>query len=195
MKHAFVRIILLYVLTVVCIPVSAQVIYSIEVSPELKVEGTSTIHDWEMISNTASGTARITTQKDKLISIDALEVVMPVRSLKSGKGAMDTNTYKALKSDLYPTIIFELMDVEKIDEKQVLAKGKFTISGTKRDANLVVIYEITDDKIQFSGEHAIKFSEFNLDPPTAIFGTIKTGDDLTLSFNVTFKSTTKITKQ
>jgi len=173
----------------------AQATYSLDVDPELKVSGTSTIHDWEMTANSASGMAKITIENDRLINISFLEITMLARSLKSGKGAMDTNAYKALKADRHPSIFFELIEVEKIANKQVTAKGKLTLSGASRVVILDVNYEINSDQLWFSGKHNIKFSEFNIDPPTAVFGTIKTGDDLTLSFNVIFKSTTKITKQ
>ena len=173
----------------------AQVTYQLHANPELKVSGTSTIHDWDMISNSASGMAKVVVENGELMNINSLKVVMPVRSLKSGKGAMDTNAYKALKADKFPEIIFELMDVKQIEWQQVRVKGNLSISGTTREAVLEGRYQIADDKILFSGERTIKFSEFNIDPPTAVFGTIRTGDDLTLSFNITFQSTTKITKQ
>ena len=178
------------------IQTQAQVTYSLNANPELKVSGTSTIHDWEMISNSAAGMAKVIFENSELVKINSLKVIMPVRSLKSGKGTMDTNAYKSLRADKFPDIIFELIDVERIGGQQVMAKGNFIISGITREAILEVGYQIEDDKIQFSGERTIKFSEFNIDPPTAVFGTIKTGDDLILSFKLIFSnSTNKITKQ
>lgn len=177
------------------VQVYGQLTYVIDGSLNLKVRGTSTIHDWEMVSNNATGTAKLLVEDSNLISINSLNVTMPIHSLKSGKGGMDTNAYKALKSNEHPFIVFELTGIEKISEHQLNATGTLAISGAKRNAAIEVNYEVTNEKIQFSGAHAIKFSEFNIDPPTAVFGTIRTGDDLTLSFNISFQSTTKITKQ
>lgn len=190
-----VKAVLLLLLVSFRIQTFGQAAYSLDVDPKLKVSGTSTIHDWEMTSNKASGVAHIVVDNSTLKDISFLEVKVPARSLKSGKGAMDSNACKALNTNQYPEITFELVETQRIIGQKVVVKGKLTVSGVSRVAVLNVDYKISGDDIHFSGEHAIKFSEFNIDPPTAVFGTIKTGDDLKLSFHVTFKSTTKISKQ
>ena len=194
MKRILKTIILLVIFTAVNTVANSQTVYSLGPGPELKVSGTSTLHDWEMISTDATGEVRLTIANSKLITISSLTVILPARSLKSGKGQMDTNAYKALKADKFRSILFELTEVEKIADNIIEVTGKLTIAGTTRPINLKVRYGVGNHEIQFSGEYPTKFSEFNIDPPTAVFGTIKTGNDLKLSFNVTFKSTTKITK-
>jgi polyisoprenoid-binding protein YceI len=192
----FIRI---FLVMVALVPVSNQVraqqAYSLEQEPQLKVEGTSTIHDWEMVSSRATGTAQASFNDDGSFNITSLYVALPVKSLKSGKSQMDVNAYKALKADKFSEIRFELAEVLAITSSTIRATGKLTIAGTSRTITIEVKYALKDEAIQFSGTKSIKFSEFNIDPPTAIFGTIKTGDGLELSFNVIFKSTTKITKK
>lgn len=175
--------------------VKSQQVYSLEQGPQLKVEGISTIHDWEMLSSRATGVARVSFNDDESFNITSLYVALPVKSLKSGKSQMDANAYKALKADKFSEIRFELTEVLMITSSTVKATGKLTIAGTSRTISVEVKYALKDETIQFSGTKSIKFSEFNIDPPTAILGAIRTGDDLELSFNVIFKSTTKITKQ
>ena len=34
------------------------------------------------------------------------------------------------------------------------------------------------------GEKSIKMTSYGVEPPTALLGTIKTGDDLTIKFNI-----------
>jgi polyisoprenoid-binding protein YceI len=100
---------------------------------------------------------------------------------------MDTNAYKALKTDKYPDIRFVLTEVSSINGATIKAKGKLTISGSSKDFSLDVKQKLVGNAIEFSGTLPIKFTEFKVEPPTAIFGTIKTGDALELSFTVTFK--------
>lgn len=192
----FIRI---FLVMVALVPVSSQVraqqLYSLKQEPQLKVEGTSTIHDWEMVSSRASGAASISFNNDASFNITSLYVALPVKSLKSGKSQMDANAYKALKADTFSEIRFELTELVTTTSSTVKATGKLTIAGTSRTISVEVKYALKDETIQFSGTKSIKFSEFNIDPPTAILGAIRTGDDLELSFNVIFKSTTKITKQ
>lgn len=190
-----IKFILILALTINVAQIYAQTTYVIDGEPQLKVSGTSTIHDWEMESYDASGTAKIVLENSKLLSIDFLKVTLPVISLKSGKGQMDTNAYKALRAEHYPDIFFELTAVEKIIDQKILVKARLIITGTSRSKSLEVNYTILENGIQFSGDCSIRFSDFNIDPPSAVFGTIKTGDDLTLSFNAIFKHTSKITKQ
>ena len=164
----------------------AQRTYTLNPSPDLKVEGTSTIHDWHMTSSQATGKAVMTPGPNGASAITNLTITMPVESLKSGKGQMDTNAYKALKTNKYPNIQFELTEVTSINGTTIKAKGKLTISGSSKTFTLDVKQKLVGNAIEFSGTLPIKFSEFNVDPPTAIFGTIKTGDALQLYFTVVF---------
>jgi polyisoprenoid-binding protein YceI len=166
---------------------NAQRTYTLSSNPDLKVAGTSTIHDWHMTSSKATGKAEMTQGADGASAITSLSITMPVESLKSGKGQMDTNAYKALKTDKYPDIRFELTEVASINGSIIKAKGKLTISGSSKTFSLDVTQKLVGNTIEFSGTLPIKFSEFNVEPPTAIFGTIKTGDALQLSFTVIFK--------
>ena len=195
MKEFIVAFLVLITLTAVSNQAKSQQVYSLIPGLEVKVAGTSTIHDWEMVSSTATGEANLDSKNNGTVNFSSLFVSIPVKSLKSGKSQMDVNAYKALRADKYPEIQFTLTDVEKITRSKIIVNGRLTIAGTGRRISIEGNYNPGGDSIQFSGTRSIKFSEFNIDPPTAIFGTIKTGDDLQLSFNVIFKSTTKITKQ
>ena len=51
---------------------------------------------------------------------------------------------------------------------------------------LKAIYQDSGDKITFSGEKELKMTDFNVTPPTAMFGAIKSGDDITIKYDVVF---------
>ena len=42
---------------------------------------------------------------------------------------------------------------------------------------------ISDNKITLVGENKFKMTDFNIDPPKALFGTITTGDDINIKFS------------
>lgn len=165
----------------------AQQSYVLSSDQQLKVEGTSTIHDWDMISDKATGNAKIELNADKITDINSLAVNLPVISLKSGKGSMDDNAYEALLAKQYPQIHFELTKVENITGQMIKAEGKITIAGTARVILLQVNYKVSEGAILFSGGFPITFTQYKIDPPKAMFGTIKTGDELQISFEATFK--------
>jgi polyisoprenoid-binding protein YceI len=174
-------------ITALSLSAYAQGLYRLNSTPELKISGTSTLHDWDMISNSAKGEAVIFINNNKLERIEKLKVAMPAETLKSGKTQMDNNAYKALKTKEHKEVSFELKELYNINSNKFKAKGLFEIAGTKRVVDLNVEYIIANNAITFTGNTAFKLTDFGITPPTAVLGTIKTGDDVTLSINATFK--------
>ena len=154
----------------------------------LVLKGTSSLHDWEMESRNAQGLAEFILNDNKLLNISNLKIMMPVATLKSGKMALDKNAYNALYSKQYPDISFELLKVESITDKLIKARGMIYIAGTNRNIKLDVSYRISNDSIWFKGSIPIKFTQFEMEPPKALFGTITTGNDLVISFETLFIS-------
>lgn len=181
------RYCLAVILLIFTLPVVGQQIFSISGPQTMKVSGTSTIHDWDMISNSGlKGEASLLVENGELKEIESLALEMPVNSLESGKNSMDKNAYEALKAEKFPTIRFELTELKEINGKTVKANGQLTISGKTNLIPMEVTYEIDGNSISFSGTQAITFKEFGVDPPTAVFGTIKTGNDLMLHFEACY---------
>ncbi|GAA0893517.1 hypothetical protein GCM10009122_31960 [Fulvivirga kasyanovii] len=178
---------LLAILLIVGGETVAQNAYTLTINQEFKVSGTSTLHDWDMVSDDATGEGQITIENQKITRINSLVVTLPTKSLKSGKGSMDDNAYEALVAKKYPEIQFELIEIETITDQSLQAKGNLTITGTTSLVSLQVDYVITGNTVQFSGSFPITFTQFNIEPPKALLGTIKTGDKLQISFETTFK--------
>lgn len=164
----------------------AQSVYSLSGDTELKVMGTSTLHDWEMASSKAEGRAEIETSGRSITAIKNLKVTLEAETLKSGTSRLDRNAYSALNTSSHPNITFELKEVLEIDATHVSARGDMTISGKTNTVDLKVSYRVRGNQVIFSGEHQITFSDFGIDPPTAMLGTVRTGDELDLEFSATF---------
>ena len=62
------------------------------------------------------------------------------------------------------------------------------IGGTKREFKTKVKISYTNGKIMLSGEKDFKLTDFNIEPPTAVFGTIKTGDEVVIHYNIQLKN-------
>lgn len=156
----------------------------------LKIEGTSSLHDWEIVAEKISGNASIKEEDGKLQGIEQLSFTVEVKGLKSGKKGMDDNTYKALKADQHPNIRYQFEKITKqsqtTDGLKLSTQGKLTIAGNTRTINMDVLAKDLN-AYKFKGQTTFKMSEYGIDPPTAVFGTIKTGDEVTISFDVAFK--------
>jgi polyisoprenoid-binding protein YceI len=157
----------------------------------MKIEGTSNIHDWEMVAEDFQGNLNVEVNDGQLVAITALDFTVVAESLKSGKGGMDKNTYKALKTDNNKNIIYQLNRVKEIDCTSktrciVSTSGYLTIAGTKKPIDIVFNAHINGGKITLSGNQDINMTSFNVEPPSAMFGTITTGEDLNIRFQITF---------
>lgn len=149
---------------------------------EVTIFGTSNIHDWEIVVEQQKGS--ITLEEGVL---KAMEVTIPVESLKSGKSGMDKNTYKALNSDKYGTVSFKLGSPVNLSDSgngtyKVKATGDLTISGVTKSTDLSFTLKNTGSNLELTGEKTLDMTTYNVEPPTALMGTIKTGKDVTLKF-------------
>jgi polyisoprenoid-binding protein YceI len=155
----------------------------------LSVFGTSTLHDWEIKAEKVSGTASITVEEELAVSSLSFSVV--VEELESGKGAMNDNTYEALEEKKYPTIDYKLGRV--LSSKSMggnsfvlNTEGQLTIAGTTKDVVMSVTAVVNGGDVKFSGDYTMKMTDFNIDPPTAVWGTIKTGDEIKIEFSINY---------
>ena len=48
--------------------------------------------------------------------------------------------------------------------------------------------KLSDGSVQFIGSVTFNMTNFNIDPPTAVMGTIKTGDEITIKFQVIYSN-------
>ena len=155
----------------------------------LKVHGTSTLHDWTIEAENMTGEARFAIIDDQL-DISTLQFNVPVTSLKSGKSAMDNNTYKALDSKAHPYIRFAFIegDEGEFDDGsyELKAKGDLTIAGVSKKVTLPVKAKVSTNAITFTGKTTFKMTDYKVEPPTALMGTIKTGDEITVEFSITY---------
>lgn len=167
----------------------AQTSYDITYS-KLTIAGTSSLHDWESDATEVNATGQMQIEGTELKSIDNMTVTVSVEGIKSSKGSiMDGKTHKALESKSHPNITFKLTKVNAIEKSgdayNIKATGNLTIAGKIKAITLNVKGKVIgNDGLQFEGSKALKMTDFGIDPPTALMGTLKTGDDITVSFNV-----------
>jgi len=160
---------------------------------DISLTGTSTLHDWEMkAAEGRSQAAFIVDATDNITSISQLSFTLPAKSLKSEHTMMDNNTYKALQTDKNPNISFVLTGaaVKPLGNNnyQLSCTGKLTIAGTTKETDLIatVKYSPADKSFTVTGVKKMKMTDYNVKPPTVMMGTIKTGNDISIAYNVRF---------
>lgn len=159
-----------------------QEIKLINAESKLLIQGTSTIHDWESVVETYSITGNL--QNENLIDV---RVVVKSKSIKSGKSIMDDKTYDALKEEKFPEIIFKSTSLS-IQESKITGFGTLEIAGVSKQKTIeVIIVNQTATELKVKGTVKFKMSEFGIEPPTAMFGSIKTGDEVSITYELMFK--------
>ncbi len=172
--------------------------YSI-LSNDIRIKGTSNLHDWEMVVEKVQGNMNADVKGSEIVSINSLTLSVDANSITSGKSIMDSKTYKALKTDLYPVIQFSLSEISEIKtggkQQLITARGILSVAGIKKNIPVKATGMLRNDgSLSFSGSKTLKMTDFNIEPPTAVLGTLKTGDTINIEFDVLFKKYSAITK-
>lgn len=157
----------------------------------VQISGTSTLHEWTEKSDKGISEATFTITNNKLTNVSGLTFTVLAQSLKSEHTAMDNNTYKALKTDKNPNITFvaDATTVSPVDAVTytIKATGKLTIAGNTKVTDVVATGKLNADKsITVTGNKKFKMTEYGIKPPSVMLGTIKTGDDVTITYNLKF---------
>jgi len=164
----------------------------------MKINGTSTIHDWEVECKVIGGRMELdsnfpldpTKEPPKDLKLTPkVKVTIPVRQLQSGKSTMDTVMHEAMHEDQHPTIEYTLLEMTpkgKADAGLKFGtKGTVTCNGvTKTNEFDVVISKVDEKKLKVIGTTKTKMTDFGIQPPAPkiALGAIKTADDVTLTF-------------
>lgn len=187
--------------------ISLALVYSLSIAQTVKlsvfneettmtVTGTSTLHDWTSEVNTVTGFVEV---GEKLIKkgktkkgeiIPTVSITIPVKSIISPRGAtMDKKTYAALKSEENPDIKFSLKDSKIISVSdtafQVNAVGDLSMAGVTKKVEFPVSGKfLSDGKMSFTGAYKLNMVEYNMEPPSAMFGQIETGEEVEIKFEL-----------
>lgn len=169
----------------------AQDYYSL-LTHKITIDGTSNLHNWQQKVEKATGKGLIKEGTDKTLSVQTLTLIIEVNSIKGDGSAMDKKAYKAMKADQFPTISFVITDPVAsipigVKAFSSSARGQLTIAGKTKMIIMPIKITISEDKkILVTGTHQIKMTEYGVEPPTAMFGMLKTGDAVTINFETTF---------
>jgi polyisoprenoid-binding protein YceI len=144
----------------------------------MSIKGTSTLHDWESVVETFSAVARV---KEDVIENASFKA--EVKSIKSGTSAMDANTYKAMNEPEHPSISFKATGPIRQSGSALRIKGELTIAGVTKPIEFTATGERwSEESLTVKGSYKLKMSDYGIDPPKAMLGTIRTGDEVTIDF-------------
>ncbi len=158
----------------------------------LSVFGTSTLHDWKLAADDLKGDAVFKMNGNKITEISSLSIEVPVAPMESGLDALDKHMRTAMTANNSSVVTFIMKEVTKlspntIDGYTVQANGTLTIIKNKKSVSLQATIEIKKDgAIRIYGETKISMTDYEVEPPQAEMGSIKTEDEVKVVFDVVF---------
>ena len=139
----------------------------------IEIHGTSTLHDWKMVSNNTD----IAFENDGT-KITKLDVSVQIKTLKSGDEGLDEKAYDTLKIDRNNVITFKLLEA---NTEAGTIKGVFKVLDKEQTTTLKPEV-LTLDHV--AGSFKVKMTEFGLEVPSVMFGAIKSGDEITVKYDI-----------
>lgn len=163
----------------------------------MTINGSSTLHDWEVEAGDYTVLFKIPgdwfTSENSWAGGDVREltVTVPVEKLDGGKNKMNRDLREALRYEDYPVIRFiwdEITFTGVTDTGRAAeVSGRVMIAGVERKTELSVNLGINEwSQIVAAGSVELNMREFDIDPPTAFFGVIRTDEIVDLNFELFF---------
>lgn len=115
--------------------------------------------------------------------VKSASLSIPVAQLDCKNGKMNEHMRKALKAEKNPAILWKLSSY-RIDGASVVMAGTLTIAGRENPIELRGTGGLNNGTITLKGTKVLKMTEFGVKPPSLMFGTMKVGDPVTVSYDL-----------
>jgi len=160
------------------------------------IKGTSSLHDWEMNLKAFNSDFQLNQEGSSIKAFDNVTFTCKANDIKSESSLMDKKAYEALKADDFPEIRFSGMSGTGLvaDGRNITGtlKGRLNVAGETQDVTIPFNGTFTDSKtININASTDLTMSSFNITPPTAMLGALKTGDKISVSFSLQFVQKTQ----
>lgn len=174
-----------------------DVTLNIQGAPQVTIDGDSNVRSWDADVKSVSAELVLTNIEDITLenltaeSFKSMTITMPVESIDSGSRSLTRNIKNYLKEDDHPNITFTLNRVTDIqienDSAIITAEGVINAAGKDHTVTMNVNASMNPDgSINFNGEQELLMTSFDIDPPTAVMGTVRARDEFKVIYNVNF---------
>lgn len=170
--------------SMIAVQAEAQTAYYIK-SEKITVAGSSSLHDWVSDVTKVEWSGILKMENGKILEVSKVQVKIPVTSIKSNNSRlMDNKTYEAFNSDKNPTISYQ-MSGATLSGDLIKATGTLSMAGASKAISLNVKSRVLPGgDVQLTGSYTLNMRDYKMAPPTAMMGTIKVGEEVTVNFDL-----------
>ena len=158
------------------------------------INGTSTLHKWDMHLKAFDCKADFLMEGSRLRSIENVSFSCNTTDLTSDNSLMDKKAYAAMNAPVFPEISFKMTSATEIltgnAKFSSSMRGNLLVAGKSVSVSIPVEGAVFNENgystITVSGETELKMSDFGISPPVLMLGALKTGDRIMLTFSLKF---------
>lgn len=174
----------------------AQTALSLHPDSRLQIEGRSNVNRFSCQATDYRGMALAEASKtpdhELTHTLSLLRLDIKVEGFDCGKRRMNSDLQEALRADEHPQIIFEYLSSDVVSEPgdrskyyRIKGTGNLTAAGTTRRITFRAQGKyLSDGRMKAEGSKVIKMTDFEVEPPTGLFGLIKAEDELIVRFSL-----------
>ena len=171
-----------------------RTVYNGASGSKVVVRGKSTLHNWSVLSSTLNGKMIVSgywsARPGQAVGIELLHLSIPVATLKGSDGSGMTHTIMhALHRKQHPLITFTVTQAKLLRRPKTRtgnylfrATGLLKINGImRRQAMTLRIRPMDHGRLTVQTVVKLKMRDFNVTPPTAMFGIIRSSNHISVS--------------
>ncbi|MBN1789847.1 MAG: YceI family protein [Bacteroidales bacterium] len=171
--------------------VSQETVVLLPGQSSITINGTSSLHNWEEKVEKFDVNLNLTFREKEISAIDMVSLTCKSVSITSDNSIMTRKTHNALQVEKYPEIVFKLVSVDHLTSKNGSFSGTLVgdiiLAGVTKRIQLTFAGTHAGNKITIKGSKELNMNDFKIKPPTAMMGTLKTGEQITVSFQLNFQ--------
>ena len=158
-------------------------------SVKATVQGTSSLHEWESNITKIEGKGTFQLEDEVVTLVKDAEIKITVKGIISEKGdKMDKKTYETFNSDKYPYITYSFNNAAvKTNDSQAVqmdANGTLSMAGVSKTVPISAVgKKLPNGDLHLTVSKKLKMTDFGMEPPVMLLGTIKVGDEVTVNFD------------
>jgi len=177
---------------------AAQAQYTVRSASQFWIDGTSTVNSFTCAASEVAGFGSVDEEAmgDARQADLRAEVVIPVRAFDCGVRQMNRDLYEALKGKAYPAVRFALRRAELLasdgrsEWTPVRVWGTITLAGEQRPVTVTARGQrLADGRVRIQGRHALRMTDFGIEPPTGLLGLVRAHDDIVVRFDLVASAT------
>ena len=170
---------------------------SVRVTGDIQVDGRATVGSWDCQVAEFDSEVELAEDLDGLGGLTFQDLGDAVTGLTMSVSAamdcddgddMDEYSREALEVEDHPTVDFEMNGYEVVEtqgnEAEVELRGIMTISGDDRPVTIPATVAPEDNGLAVSGSFELDMTEYDVDPPRMMLGTIRVRSDVEISFDL-----------